>query len=57
MMRAQVQPDEAGPAPQWAPSIERGFTANTDLEGERGIGGREFRRPQALRNECFPDPM
>ncbi|HEY6002127.1 MAG TPA: AMP-binding protein [Anaeromyxobacter sp.] len=39
--RAQGQPDEAAPAPQGAPSDERGFAAEMDLERAGGSGGRE----------------
>ena len=40
VLRAQGQPDEAAPAPQGAPSEERGFAASTDLERAGGSGGR-----------------
>ncbi len=39
--RAQGQPDEAAPAPQGAPTNERGFAASTGLERAGGPGGRE----------------
>jgi MFS family permease len=42
--RAQVQPDEAAPAPQGAPNDERGSAAGTDLERAGGSGGRETHR-------------
>jgi fatty-acyl-CoA synthase len=41
-LRAQGQPDEAAPAPQGAPSDERGSAANTDLERAGGLGGRSL---------------
>jgi orotate phosphoribosyltransferase len=39
-MRAQGQPDEAAPAPQGAPTNERGFAASTGLERAGGPGGQ-----------------
>jgi len=41
-MRAQWQPDEAAPAPQGAPTDERGSAAGTNLERAEGSGGREL---------------
>ncbi len=38
-VRAQGQPDEAAPAPQGAPTTERGSAASTDLERAGGSGG------------------
>jgi methylated-DNA-[protein]-cysteine S-methyltransferase len=59
--RAQVQPDEAAPPPQGAPSDERGFAASADLERAGGSGGREpkasgppSRSPARLR---YPSPL
>ncbi len=39
--RAQGQTEESAPAPQGAPSGERGFAAGEDLERAGGSGGRE----------------
>jgi L-seryl-tRNA(Ser) seleniumtransferase len=52
--RAQGQPNEAAPAPQGAPSIERGFAAGTDLERAGVPGGRELCGPQAPQSEWPP---